>query len=679
MVGSSKILTVSYGTFSCTLEGFDDSFDTMKAIAEYFRDLAADDRYFGAEPPTPDAEMLARIAEREIARRVEAHEHQGRIVLRAEEAARDTALPVSARSAAAAAAAAPSEAPQPASETVAPPEADTAPLATNTEDPAELADTQPEADIAAAPETEAEPAPEMPEASEWVEDDDAKAAAPQDLAAKLNLIRSVVGIEAQYSEDEHAQDFVAQEASVTQPWPDAVADAPAEVPEDAEPVSAEAIDASSDSDDDAEAMWHWDDQGQDAEAENAAEAEAGIDDVIAEVAEEEATHPAEMPEEDEAAMTLAQGPLAQDDTTVADDETAARDQILEDTLAALLADAQPDTPEAAAPAQPPHAEGARVLRVKRADFEAAQAEGLFEEVTGQEDDLAEDEDEDPVENIFDKDDSPLSAEEEADLQRELAELDAELDDRIADAATEEAAPDAESHQVPASEPPQRNRLDEVAKENDLGRFFEEADAQMASPEISRRRNTIQHLRAALAATRAEKDAGADLTRKPDAGPYRGDLAAVVRPRRPEAIAAPMRSARPEEPRPAPLKLVAEQRVDTDRAPVRPRRIITPQPDVLEAETGGFCDFAQELGATALPDLLEAAAAYLADVEGRAQFSRPMLMGKLREVDEEGFSREEGLRSFGKLLREGKLQKLSGGRFAVTDATEFRAEARKRAG
>ncbi len=688
MVGSSKILTVSYGTFSCTLEGFDDSFDTMKAIAEYFRDLAADDRYFGAEPPTPDAEMLARIAEREIARRVEAHEHQGRIVLRAQ----DGVTPMSAL--AGAAALAPSEPrPEAAPEADSRPEAG-APAAETSEAemptpqaapdaaglPANLAE-DPAQDTTDAPEPEAVAniagaagnAEEDASAAEWLAESESPAA-PQDLAAKLDLIRSVVGADEQYSEDEHAQDFVEADPVDMSLWPD-----------EAAPIPQAQDDTNDLTEDDPETT----DGSIRTETSDATKTDAPESQIEPEASEgaiqwesfedEDENDSAGLMAFDDGALTAEA--LNEGDTpeTMEDYETA-EDTAFEDTLAALMADAavaDADAPEAelaedGETSAPDAVRPARVLKVKRSDFEAARAEGLFEEA-GEEEAGFEDE---SAGNIFDEDDSPLSAEEEADLQRELAELDAELGEEAGEADQRDAIEEPDR----VEDKSERVKFQDVAKENDLERIFDEANTQMAAPETSRRRNTIQHLRAALAATRAEKDAGADLTRKPDANPYRGDLAAAVRPRRPEALAAPARSsARPEEPRAAPLKLVAEQRVDTQRAPVQPRRITAPKPEVLAPVEGGFSDFAEELGATTLPDLLEAAAAYLADVEGRTQFSRPMLMGKLKEVDEEGFSREEGLRSFGKLLREGKLQKLSGGRFAVTEETEFRAEARRRAG
>jgi hypothetical protein len=59
-----------------------------------------------------------------------------------------------------------------------------------------------------------------------------------------------------------------------------------------------------------------------------------------------------------------------------------------------------------------------------------------------------------------------------------------------------------------------------------------------------------------------------------------------------------------------------------------------------------------------------------------RFTRPMLMRMAREVNIPQFTREEGLRSFGQLLRERKIEKLSGGRFIATPAINFRPHDRE---
>ncbi|WP_370213888.1 hypothetical protein [Roseovarius sp.] len=689
MVSTSKILTVSYGTFSCTLEGFDDSFDTMKAIAEYFRDLAADDRYFGAEPPTPDAEMLARIAEREISRRVEARDDEGRIHLRAAQAeqAETAAQP----------------APQLTSQTPSAPAVEPTP-APAPAPAAEMETPAPVAPVAPAPEpfTAAQPTPEYeaePVASTPRDMDRAAPAEAESVADKLRRIRAVaspqsVAFAETYNEDEHAQDFMQSAAPEAEPEaaPESAAPAPAPVEEISEAFAEDTAEETADD-----------------TAENLAD-ETPVDvteEVLAALAAEDSAEEAaevyDDEDEDEDALytsgaeaedTLAQlmaDAASQDDITAAEDsadedsaeEHSAEDASVElgDSLASLLADdkAEDDDAETLEDVSP-----VRVVKVKRSEFDSVFEDA--EEVTT--DETAEDSAE------------SLDPDAEAELLRELAAVEAEfnghdesadalamddLDDDLegdlddedtAEAADDDAEDDSAEVREDDIATPRPSRLAAQADTAETDRMFREADTQLDDSEGSKRRSAIQHLRAAGAATKAEKKAGIDITPRTDAAPYHMDLEQAVRPRRPRADGE-SRTDRPEVSRPAPLRLVAEQRVDTPSEPVRPRRVSQAElvSDTLDGPVpstdGGFADYAEKVGADNLTELLEAAAAYISDVEGREQFSRPMLMHKLREVDDSGFSREDGLRSFGQLLRQGKLQKVKGGRFTVTDVTDFR--------
>lgn len=615
MVNTSKILTVSYGTFSCTLEGFDDSFDMMKAIAEYFRDLAADDRYFGAEPPTPDADMLARIAEREVSRRVEARHERGAIVLRP--SPQPDAEVETAEVQADMVQAAEIEAKEPAAEAVA-----DAPVESPVDQPAAAEIPNEIQDMDDAPfveEVEEETAEALEVAEPEVEDIEEEAeevliaapapvqapAAPQfdedSVAAKLSRIRAVVSRAAEpapaapaYSEDEHAGDMSdASAASIAAALRD-TADLADDYEEDEDPF------------------------------------------------EDVAELPAEDPQ-----------------------------------LAADIAEST--APELAEPQEAPRTpQRARVIRMKRTDFDAALAGGQ----------LAED-DAKPAP-------AALSDEDEDALMRELAEVEAELNlaADLPGADQDDALEEDDLPSIFAEEPVPQNveKADKpkprpapvagAAKaETDVGRLMDKASAEMDRPEGAHRRSAIAHLRAAVQATRAETEAGGGLNRGDDSlDAYRDDLNSVVRPRRPRSAiqAAAPADDQPRRPamKPAPLKLVAEQRVDaqTPAQPqvVRPRRVSladiqedpAPTPAVEDADS--FADFAEKAGVKDLSELMEAAAAYMSYVEGRQKFSRPQLMNKARQIEEYQFSREDGLRSFGQLLRQGKIEKLKGGRFTVSD-------------
>lgn len=786
MINNNKILTVSYGTFSCTLEGFDDSFGTMKAIAEYFRDLSAGDRYFGAEPVQPDADMLAHIAQQEIARHVEARrEDDGEIVLRAA----DVAAPVATAAAAALAAQTPSA---PVQEPVQEPVQDVTPAPV--EDTVAEAPIEPEA-VATPVETQTAdasffvtPAGDEDQTTSYADPvpavDPASVLPPEDsIASKLQRIRAVVSrgdapaMSDSFAEDEHSDTLVEDTAEDLEAALDAD-DAFAQYEDDA----AEAAET-----DDVHELLDrlGDDETTEAEADDLEETLDAIEDDAAETSDEIA-------DEDVSEDTVAEDdgfyevPFDMSALTIND---ATKDS-------ATDTDADIDTNEAV---------DARVVKVSNSELDAALADGEIEEVY-EDDDL----DDEPVDlSAFATDEgnseygtgdyipSSLSADEEEALLRELAEVESSLvtededdvedvqasdevretmeelesevqsytsaaenyDDVEAEASDEVEAeleddtsaydleadtsfePEADAEEDSAfdlsSEDDTDGAISDIlgesnddedgseriaarlgeADDDDLSRLMDKAATEMDEPDGSSRRDAFSHLRAAVAATKVDKILGRGKDEAEDQNAYRQDfkqdlgaeaepeveaeveapaqtdasldadisaedegqtVAESIMPRRPTASTS--RTERPGTDRPAPLKLVAEQRVDLEDArpsgPVQPRRVAATVTDTFAADASSFADYAESMGASKLPELLEAAASYMAYVEGRDQFSRPQLMTKVRQVEQDQFSREDGLRSFGQLLRAGKIEKIKGGRFTVSEGIGFKPDERE---
>ena len=646
---SSKVLTVSYGTFSCTLEGFENSFDMMKTVAEYFRDLAAEDRFFGAEPPKLDAEILGILEQRGKQLGINTRQSgDTSIVLTPsqsydEETSEEASAPVT-------------EPTTPVSTPAlsiderldrikAATIADTVPAVyTEDEHANDVAadhgttaeETSAETDMAAPSEETDDLVDELPTIVDHIEFEDE----PENITPD----EDVVGQPEVSAEDETQETAVVEEI-VDHPEID-----PAPITDEAIEEDADKVDEHRDAIGNAEAPEespvettteetlidsHDGDDVSETAAEEVEDQDPAVSEMVSETeydGEETSTDTVsadDAPEMDEFEAALTQDLMETDDEVEsrADQDTSAADDV-----SAELDDTPEDEPQVAEDRVPLRLEQPveeeriplRKPRVHVINVSPAPA--------------AEQTEEEETDNILDDDDAPQPV-----------------------AVRRPTRPVAKS----------RRETSEPVDTADVSRLMDETDQQMAKPESNRRRNALAHLRAAVAATIADKSLGKDDKDSTEA--YRNDLAKAVRPRRPEPSGAR---------KSAPLRLVAEQRIDEPaaEAPEIAAPAPAPKPDVAVNDTNetqaepvkssDFADFGQfaaHVGAHSLEAKLEAAATYLSQIRGIDQFSRPQLLRTVKlSGTEDDFSREESLQHFAHMLRTGKLARKEDGLFEVTD-------------
>ncbi|MDX8351231.1 hypothetical protein SLH47_02570 [Cognatiyoonia sp. IB215182] len=595
MDDSPKILAVSYGNFSCRLEGFDDSVETMKAVVSYFHELAGHERFMDMDPQAPDMDTLARLTAEQVGTPVEATGEGNSVSLRVAAAEAESDI------------------------------AEDELLDLDDADDLDLAEEDLEDDL------------ETPEVAED-EKEDALVDEHDTIVLKSGDDIDEDDIDAAEMED------VAEEASEVE-----------EIDEDdsvaarLQRIRAVVDNGSATPDADEE------------EQAKPAAPVAGVNPLaqrLADLAKRNAERAAE-----EAGVEL----------HLDEDE---EDAVSADDLAELDAEFAEEEDDVVAEAEDVVAEG---------------EEDLDEDA---DDDVLQLAPEDRAEDAASADDADgplvLTASEEVpsrggdyggdfNLKEEVAEAQREIEEII------EEKEERSKHE---------NVLDNVDKS--MTRIMSQTDERLNEPEGRRHRDAFAQLKAAVAATEAARqlgDAGAQARDKNEV--FREDLGALdaedaddnsgdeetldasaddltgeVAADAVEEADAPQESAAP-----APLKLVSSQIVEQpsttlDAASARLRQIAA-QKDGGGAAKGGFAEFAAQQGATELGDLLEAAAAYIAFVEGDEDFSRPQVMKKVQTASPNEFTREDGLRSFGRLLRQSRIIKLNNGRFQVAEDTRFR--------
>lgn len=642
----TKVLKVTYGNFSCRLEGFDDSVETLKSVVGYFHDLAGPAMFSEDTAVVPDLETLERVVTEGGAGDVDVTHDDNGIDLRVR--SRDISQAVTSQADDADVAFAELDNDTDAGTLSGFTDEDTDDTdfvatqddADQTDDDADMIDAEASApDAMQDDDAEADDAHDTTVASD-VEDEIAEA--DEDDADGSSQLSDDARIETA-EDDVHSddQDTFAMDAETEAAPDEGTAQMPERAPlvlsEIITPVAEEPVpDTSDDLHDD------------DAYAESVADKLQRIRAVVGRgAAPADESYAEDLSESDAVVAPKATNPLAQRLAELAKRNSELMDADARNDGVApmqLGQDARVDTPKPSVTAD--EAESEMIASDENlpsmempADYETADTADTD---TRRSTPLVLT-DPEPTSASYDADEGRNDS---FDLHEEVAQIERELAARRGN--------ELARHGLPRS------------VEDAMSRILTQTDVELDLQETRDGRDAFAQLKAAVAATEAARQLG-------DSGPKTREVTRMFR----DELGAIHDDATPAKSGPASLKVVhtttgkstLREVAPLNEAAARLREIAKMTEEEDDEVT--FGSFLAGHDVTDLSDRLEAAAAFLSFIENETDFSRPQLMRVVQSEVKEEISREDGLRSFGRLLRQSRIVKLVNGRFQVADNTRFR--------